>query len=213
MLVRDVMTTNVVTVPSSMSISEARRIMEAHRFRRLPVVDKGKLVGMVTEHGLEKVSPSKFTSLTVWELHYLLDKTPVADVMSKKVVVATPDMTVEEGVLLAQSNRVGALPVVEDDRVVGIVTTNDFFYNIVNPLLGVGKPGTRLEVVGIRDSKALEDICQAVNKSGLTIESLYVIPKPEVKEKDIVVHLLSEDVSQIVNELKSKGYSVNVRKR
>ena len=77
MYVRDIMTSNVVTISSSTSIADAKRIMEAHRFRRLPVVDKGKLVGIITEHGLEKVSPSKATSLSVWELSYLLDKTTV----------------------------------------------------------------------------------------------------------------------------------------
>jgi len=77
MYVRDIMTTNVVTTPSSTSIANAKRIMEAHRFRRLPVVDKGKLVGIVTERRLESVSPSKATSLTVWELSYLLNETAV----------------------------------------------------------------------------------------------------------------------------------------
>ena len=82
MNVRDIMTTNVVTIPSSTSIADAKRIMEAHRIRRLPVVDKGKLVGIVTERRLESVSPSKAISLTVWELSYLLDKTPVREVMA-----------------------------------------------------------------------------------------------------------------------------------
>ena len=68
MKVSDIMTTNVVTIPSNTSIADAKRLMAAHRFRRLPVVDRGKLVGIVTEHRLEQVSPSKATSLTVWEL-------------------------------------------------------------------------------------------------------------------------------------------------
>ena len=112
MYVRDIMTTNVVTIPSSTSIADTKRIMEAHRIRRLPVVDKGKLVGIVTDRRLESVSPSKATSLTVWELSYLLDKTTVKEIMERDVITVSPDMNVEESVALAQGNRVGALVVV-----------------------------------------------------------------------------------------------------
>src|SRR3989304_4359870 len=98
--VRDIMSSNVVTIPSSTSIADAKRIMEAHRFRRLPVVDKGKLVGIVTERRLESVSPSKATSLTVWELSYLLHKTSVKEIMERHVVTVSPDMTAEEATAL-----------------------------------------------------------------------------------------------------------------
>ena len=86
MLIREIMTTNVVTISSSTSITDAKRIMEAHRFQRLPVVDKGKLVGIVTARRLESVSPSKASSLTVWELSYLLNTTPVKEIMEKNVL-------------------------------------------------------------------------------------------------------------------------------
>ncbi|MEJ2740606.1 MAG: CBS domain-containing protein, partial [Dehalococcoidia bacterium] len=72
MKVRDVMSYNVVTLPSNASIAEAKRIMTAHNVKRVPVVDKGKLVGIITDRSIEHVSPSKATSLSVWELSYLL---------------------------------------------------------------------------------------------------------------------------------------------
>ena len=213
MYVRDIMTTNVVTIPSSTSIADAKRIMEAHRIRRLPVVDKGKLVGIVTERGLEQVSPSKATSLSVWELTYLLDKTTVKEIMEKNVVTVSPDMTAEESLALAQSQKVGALVAVEDGRVVGIVTTNDFFYNIVNPVLGLGQPGTRIEVTGGGETKALAEIISTVNKLGLEITTLHIEKLPEAKKKDVCVHVNSEDVGKLITELKGKGYRVGVRKR
>jgi acetoin utilization protein AcuB len=213
MYVRDIMTTNVVTIPSSTSIADAKRIMEAHRIRRLPVVDKGKLVGIVTERGLEQVSPSKATSLTVWELTYLLDKTTVKEIMERDVVTVSPDMTAEESLALAQSRRVGALVVVEDGRVVGIATTNDFFYRIVNPVLGLGQPGTRIEVIGGGETKTMAEIISTVNKLGLEITTLHIEQLPEATKKDICVHVNSEDVSKLVAELKGKGYRVNLRKR
>jgi len=213
MYVRDIMTTNVVTIPSSTSIADAKRIMEAHKFRRLPVVDKGKLVGIVTERKLEQVSPSKATSLSVWELSYLLDKTPVKEIMERNVVTVPPDMTAEESLAVAQSNKVGALVVVEDGKVVGISTTNDFFYKIVNPLLGLGEPGARIEVTGGGEGKALEEVISIINKRGLKITTLHILAPPEATKRDVIVHVDSEDVAQLVTELEGKGYPVKLRQR
>lgn len=213
MYVRDVMTTNVVTIPSSTSIVDARRIMGAHRFGRLPVVDKGKLVGIVTEHKLDEVSPSKATSLSVWELSYLLDKTTVKEIMETKVVTVTPETTVEEAVATAQGNKVGALVVVEDGRVEGIVTTNDLFYKIVNPVLGVGQPGTRIEVTQGGDAVSLEQVISTINKRGIEITTLHIVAPPEATKKDVVVHVDCEDVSQLVSDLEGQGYKVKVRQR
>lgn len=213
MLIRDVMTTNVVTVPSNTSISDAKRIMEAHRIQRLPVVDKGKLVGIVTARRLESVSPSKATSLTVWEMTYLLNTTPIKEIMEKKVITVSPDTTSEEAVAIAQSNKVGCLVVVDDGQVVGITTTNDFFYNIVNPILGIGDPGTRIEVIGAGNGKALEEVISTVNKHGLEIITLHIEVLPDKAEKDICIHVDNGDVKKLVGELKAKGYKVNLRKR
>jgi acetoin utilization protein AcuB len=218
MYVRDIMTTNVVTIPSSTSIADAKRIMTAHKIERLPVVDKGKLVGVVTARRLEKVSPSKATSLTVWEVSYLLEKTTVKEIMEKNVVTITPDMTVEEAMATAQGRKVGSGIVLESSRVVGIVTTNDLFYKIVNPLLGVAKggdllPGIRVEITGGGEGKAMEEIISTINNLEMKIITLYIVPPVEAAERDIIIHLDSEDISHLVTELKNKGYSVALRKR
>ena len=213
MLIRDIMTTNVVTIPSNTSVADAKRIMEAHRFQRLPIVDKGKLVGIITTRRLESVSPSKATSLTVWEMTYVLSHTPVKDVMEKSVFTVTPDTTAEEAVALAQSNKIGTLVVVEDGHVVGIVTTNDFFYRIVNPILGLGSDGTRLEIAGAGNAKAMEKIMSEVNKLGLEVITLHIEVLPDKEERNICLHVDSNDVSNLVAKLKADGYQVNIRKR
>jgi acetoin utilization protein AcuB len=213
MYVRDIMTTNVVTIPSSTSIADARRIMEAHRIRRLPVVDKGKLVGIVTIRRLESVSPSQATSLSVWELTYLLNKVTVKEIMERNVATVSPGMSAEEALALGQSHKVGAAVVVEKGRVVGIVTTNDFFYKIVNPVLGLGQPGTRVEIIGGGETKALAEIIPIVNKLGLKITTLHIEQLPEAKTKDVCVHINSKDVSQLLTALKGKGFKASVRKR
>lgn len=215
MFVKDVMTMNVINVPSNTSIADAKRIMDAHKIRRLPVVDRGKLVGIVTERRLEQYTPSKSTSLSVWEIGYLLGNTPVKDIMEKNVVTVTPEMTVEEALGAAQNQGVGALPVVENERLVGIVTTNDFFYKIANPVLGIGMPGTRVEVIGKGKDTVIEDVVSMANKQGIRIITIHVISIPEDpgEKKDIVIHLDTEDTTAFVQEIKKKGYEVIVRTR
>jgi acetoin utilization protein AcuB len=141
--VGDVMTTNVIAIPSDTSLSEAGRTMEANRLRRLPVVDKGKLVGIVTKDGLDKAGPSKLTTFSVHELSYLMNKITVRDVMRKDVLTGTPNMTVKEAVALGQSKKIGSIVVLEGDKVVGIMTTNDIFYKLINPILGLDMPSSK----------------------------------------------------------------------
>ena len=214
MYVKDVMTMNVVSIPSNTTVSDAKKIMDAHKIRRLPVVDRGKLVGIVTERRLEAYTPSKATSLSVWEIGYLLGNTTVKEIMEKNPVTVTPEMTVEEALAIAQERKVGSLLVVErNGQLIGIVTTNDFFYKIANPTLGIGMPGTRVEVVSKTDKPMLEDICKATSQKGMKILTLHMISSTEIGGQDIVIQVDTENVDKLVKELKDKDYEVLVRKR
>jgi acetoin utilization protein AcuB len=213
MKIRDVMTWNIVTVTSDTPIMEARKIMDAHNIRRLPVVDKGKLVGMVSKERIARWGPSPATSLSVWEINYLLAKMTVKEVMKKDVVTVNPDMSVEAAIALAQSKGVGALPVLEDHQIIGIATTNDFFYKILNPMLGIGEPGMRVIVSGGAEPKKMREIMDAVTKFGAKIASIHSMPPVEGKEKDLCIHIDKEDVSQLIKELASKGYPAEMVER
>jgi acetoin utilization protein AcuB len=213
MKVRDVMTWNVVTVTSDMPIMEARKIMDAHGVRRLPVVDKGKMVGMVSKERITRTAPSPATSLSVWEINYLLAKMTVKEVMSKDPVTVDPEMSVEAAIALAQKKGVGALPVLENNKLVGIATTNDFFYKILNPVLGIGKSGTRLVISKGGDIKGLQEILDAVKKAGAKIVSFHNMPPVEGKEQDVCLHLDKEDVKQLVKDLATKGYATEIVER
>ena len=193
MYVRDIMTTSVVTVPSNACVIRAKRIMEQKKLRRLPVVDKGELVGLVSASRLEKVTPIEPVG-SMWELSYSLGslyRTPVKEIMQTSVVTATPDMTVEEALALAQTKKVGGLVVVENgNKVVGVVTTNDFFYRIVNKVLGLGESGTRIEVAEGGEGKAMEEIISTINKLGLEIVTLHIIAPRQGTKKDIIVVII-----------------------
>ena len=215
MFVKDVMTTNVVSVPSTTTVPEAQGIMRAHRIERLPVVDRRKLVGIITKDRLLRALPSPSISFSRQQLTYRIAKLQVGEIMQRDVVTATPDTTVEEAVMIGQTNRIGSLPVIEGDNLIGIVTTNDFFYNVLNPLMGIergGKriPGARIIIYGCSDTKDIEKAIECISKHNLKIKSMYTTS--EDKENALLIHLDTEEASEIVMELKNLGYSAELRK-
>ena len=211
MLLKDIMTTNVVTIPSSTPVMEARKLMDVHKIERLPVVDKGKLVGMVSKNLLQKVGPSEATSLSVWEINYLMAKMTVKEVMKRDVVTVPDDTTVECAIATAQAHLVGALPVLEDNNVVGIVTTNDFFYRILNPLLGINESGTRIIVYGADTPEQITKVMDAIKSNDLEIKAMHTIAVPDAVSKDLIVHLNTENVSKCKEDLKTMGFHVHER--
>jgi len=214
MKVKDVMNWNVVTIPSDTPIMEAKKIMQTHKILRLPIVDKGKLVGIVTKERIDRQGPSPATSLSVWELNYLLAKMTVKEIMRKELVTVTPNTSVESAVALAQSKGVGALPVLEDGKLVGIVTTNDFFYKVLNPMLGIGKENVvRLQVSKGADPKNLPAVLESILKSGAKLDGVYTMPPFEGKETDLRVQLETKDVKALISDLKAKGCSAEVVER
>ena len=213
MKVRDVMTWNVVTVPSDMPIMEAKKIMDAHHILRLPVVDKGKLVGVITRYRIDQASPAESTSLSMWEINYFLAKMKVADVMTKDVVTVSPDATVESAVALAQARGTGVLPVVENNKLIGIVTTNDFFYRILNPVLGIGEPGVRLNITGCNDAKCMSEVLAIVASHEIELITVHKIRLPEGKEQEFCLHLNTDKTDDLVKDLEAKRYKVEARDR
>ena len=208
MLVQDVMTRNVVTVSKGTSIGEAQRIMKEHNFRRLPVVYRGKLVGLVAEPRLERVKP-KTTAPLLWQITYLLSHTTVGDVMRKKVVTVKPTDTVEQAVAKAQTAKVGVLVVISEGKIVGICTTNDFFYKIVNPTLGLGESGSRVFIAGGGAGKSAQKIIAKVNQLGIDIKVIWAIPSSE-GGRDLTLHLEIEDATHVIEELKKLGYQASI---
>ena len=210
MKVKDIMTWNVITVSGDTPIMEARKIMETHKVRRLPVVDKGKLVGVVTLDRIVGVGPSPATSLSVWEINYLLAKMKVREVMQKDVISVGPDVSVEQALARAQAMKVGAAPVVEDGKVVGIITTNDFMLKLLNPALGIGKPGSRLNISNANKPKNVREIMEIVEKMGLNIVALHTVPAAEEVTNGLSLHVDAADPKALIKELEAKGYKSGI---
>ncbi|MBI4330710.1 MAG: CBS domain-containing protein [Chloroflexi bacterium] len=208
MIIRDVMSTNVISIPSNTSLADAKRIMDAHHVRRLPVVDRGKLAGVITRDALDKAGPSQITTFSIHELTYLLSKITVAQMMKKDVVTISPAATVEEGVALAQQKKVGALVVVEEGRVVGIATTNDFFYKILNPTLGIGLPGSRVTVRDCAGARQICAIASAVDRLNIPLAGMFTLKTPDSGKIDCTLHLgaPAAEADRLVVELSGLGF-------
>jgi acetoin utilization protein AcuB len=210
MLVRDIMTRNVVTIESKTPFLEAERIMISNRFERLPVVDEGRLVGLVTKDNILRAGPSSATSLCQSELLYILSRLTVKEIMKTHLVTVVPETTVEKAVSIAQGSKVGCLLVMVDERLVGIVTTNDFFYKIINPLFGIDGGGSRIKVYGAGEGKQMQKVLECVNKLNLTIDTLWK-PSIERDKNNLIVHLEEREIGQLISELTEKGFGVELR--
>ena len=212
MNVRDVMTWNVVTVPSDTPIMEARKVMETHNILRMPVVDRGKLIGMVSRERVVRAGPSSATSLSAWELNYLVAKMQVKEIMIKDITTVSPTTTVEKAVALAQNKKVGALPVVDNGKLVGIVTTNDFFYKILNPILGIGFPGSRIIIFKAANPKGLQDISETLKKLNLKMVTMHQGPPFQGEEDAIYIQIDTTDPG-FIKEMSTRGYKAELLER
>lgn len=141
MLVKGWMTSDVMTIDEDTSMMKASQIMKENNIRRLPVMRKGKLVGMVTDRDIKEASPSKATTLDVHELYYLLSELKVKDIMSKTLFTIGPEETVEKAAVKMLEHRISGLPVVNDKgKVVGVITQGDIFKVLVS-LTGIYRGG------------------------------------------------------------------------
>src|SRR5512136_2242069 len=208
MRIKDVMTRNPVTADSETLVLDAQKLMKENNIRRLPVLDKGKLVGIVTKHDLLEASPSPATSLSVHELNYLLSKMKVKEIMKKNPVTLTPDTAFEEALKIGQDKRIGSFPVVENGKLVGIATESDIV-RFLTRALGIREEGSRITIEGLGGKLTdLEKIVSIVNQHHTIILSLISLPRPEKKDWMIVLRLKTSSPDPIVMDFKKAGFNV-----
>ena len=165
------MTPNPITVPPNLPITEALAWMRREKVRRFPVVKKGKLVGIVAYDDLLYASPSPATSLSVWEITYLLSKVQVKEVMTREVITVTEDCPIEEAARLMRDHKIGGLPVMRDGLLVGIITESDVF-KLFLELFGAREKGVRLTVLAPYLKGSLTQISSAITERGGLILAL-----------------------------------------
>lgn len=130
-VVRDWMTASPVTITPKTSLSEAHRLMKQNKVRRLPVVENGRLIGIVAMSDVLEAEPSGATTLSIYELNYLLAELKVDKIMKHNVITVLPTATIRDAASIMLEHKIGGLPVVEDGKLVGIITESDIFRMIV----------------------------------------------------------------------------------
>lgn len=172
MLVSERMTHPVITVREDVPIMDAYELMKNEKIRQLPVIDqKGNLVGMLSEREILHASPSQATSLSVWELNYLMSKVSVDEIMTTDVVTVDVDTPLEEAARILAENKLGGLPVLREGKLAGIVTETDLF-KVFLELFGAHEPGIRMTVLVPNQPGELSKLTSAIYKAGGNILAL-----------------------------------------
>ena len=207
MYVKDNMIASPITIGPNSSVSEAVELMSENKLHRLPIVDgSGKLVGLVTESVITSNTPNNSSTLSVFELNYLLNKLKISDIMIRDVITIGKDALLEEAATVLRKNDVGCLPVVdENNKLIGIITHNDIFTAFID-LLGYNHNGMRY-VISIPEDKPgiLKDIATVLSKEDISISNLAVYNNTRGIEV-VVITYGYEDAS---DKLEEAGYKVS----
>lgn len=207
MYVKDKMTKDLKTIGLNASVTEAIELMGENKLHRIPVIDQNnKLLGLLTASTINKNTPNNSSSLSIYEINYMLNNIKVSDIMLRNVVTIDKDALLEEAAAKMRENNIGCLPVVEDEKVIGIITHNDIFDAFIE-YLGYHQKGTRY-VIHIPEDKPgiLHDISKYFMELNISISHLVV----DHSERGIEVVVIAEkDKSQSVKDVLIKnGYDV-----
>jgi acetoin utilization protein AcuB len=209
MFVRDRMTKHPLTITEDQSLSGAHRYMQEQSVRHLPVVNRaGAMVGLVTEDDLLKAEPSRATSLSVWEIHGLLDRIEVKDVMVRKVITTTEDTPIEEAAHLMLEHKIGCLPVLRDGKLVGIITESDLFATFME-LFAARQQGLRITMEVPDREGELAKVAQAIADQGGYIAACGTFMSEDPTSWGLVFKVRNVDRATLVEALsKIEGHSV-----
>lgn len=210
MLVGERMSRPVISVSSDTPINDALAMMKKERIRRAPVMKDGKLVGIVSERDLLNAAPSSVTTLSVWELNYLISKVTVKQVMTKKVVTVNRDTPIEEAARMMADNKFGGLPVVDAGRVVGIITETDLF-KIFLELMGARQKATRVTAQVEDKPGVLARLTKAVAENGGNFLSFGMFSGPDANSRTVtfkVEGIRKEDIKKVLEPAVIKFWDI-----
>ncbi|MFB0534778.1 MAG: CBS domain-containing protein [Anaerolineae bacterium] len=208
MLVHERMSKKAITITDDIPINQALKFMRDEKVRRLPVLNKkGELVGIVSERDLLYASPSPVTSLSIHELHYLISKIAVGEVMTKDVVTVSEYTPLEEAARIMADHKIGSLPVVRDGKLVGIITESDLF-RIFIEILGARDMGVRLSMLVPEQPGVLADITRAIADVGGNIISLGTFLGEDPTNRLITVKVADVPEDRLVAEMKTLALEI-----
>lgn len=215
MFVKSKMERNPVTISQEASFFEARKLIREEGVRHLPVVDKkGKLVGLITDRDIREAGPSDATLLSVQEINYLLGKLKVGGMMTsaEKLITVTPDTIIEKAVQLLHDNKIGSLPVVEGNKLVGIITETDILELFVD-VVGLNVKGTRLTMILEDEPGKLFGVLKIIKDHNINVISIIAPTMTFEGKRMVVIRMKTHEYEDVIKELEKGGYEImNVSK-
>jgi acetoin utilization protein AcuB len=209
MFVRNKMTANPFTVTSDQTIPDAVELMARHGIKRLPVMQNGKLVGVVSREDIDRSSPSKATSFSAGELTYILAKTKISKVMTKEPITISSNALLEEAATMMRDNHVAFLPVVDNEKLVGIITESDIFDSFIE-LLGFREHGTRLTIEADDAPGIMANLTGIIGQYGANITHIAVY-RGNAGKSDIVIGINSLNTDEMEKSIEAQGYRVRYK--
>lgn len=208
MAVKDFMTKKVVYVSPDTTVAHAADMMREQGLRRLPVIENDRLVGVVTERIMAEASPSKATTLSIYEMNYLLNKTKIRDIMVRDVVTVSPYASLEDAVYAMMKNQVGILPVVEAGQVFGVITEKDVFKAFLE-VSGYGEEGVRVIITADDTVGTLAKIVDTISADNLNIKRTVVATRRSGKVAIEIQIDGKADVTDLREKLIKQGIQVD----
>ncbi|WP_195978749.1 CBS domain-containing protein [Streptococcus lutetiensis] len=208
MAVKDFMTRKVVYVSPDTTVAHTADMMREQGLRRLPVIENDRLVGVVTERTVAEASPSKVTSLSIYEMNYLLNKTKIRDIMARDVVTVSPYASLEDAVYAMMKNQVGILPVVEAGQVFGVITEKDVFKAFLE-VSGYGEEGIRVIITADDTVGTLAKIVDTISADNLNIKRTVVATRRSGKVAIEIQIDGKADVTDLREKLIKQGIQVD----
>lgn len=172
-----IMQQDLITIPPDTSVIEARRIISEKKIDHLLVVDQGdRLMGVLSDRDLKQSWASSATTLSQHELNYLLDQLTAALIMSTKIITVMPETTIERAARIMQENNISALPVMDQDQLVGIITRTDVM-QVLLEAIGIDSDSTRFTVIVKDRTGVIADISRLLLEHDISIRSLVTWPE------------------------------------
>jgi acetoin utilization protein AcuB len=202
MLVDERMSHKVISVPPEMSIPEALALFKKHHIHRAPVMKEGKMVGFITESDLLNASPSTVSTLSVWEMNYLMSKVPVKQVMTKKVITVEVGTPVEDAAHMMVDAKIGGMPVTKEGKVVGIITETDLF-KVFMELMGTHEKGIRVSVLMEDKPGQIAKISRLISDAGGSFLGFASFAGPDPSLMNVtfkVTGIKKEDIKKILGK-------------
>ncbi|HIE07910.1 MAG TPA: CBS domain-containing protein [Desulfarculaceae bacterium] len=210
MFVKYWMKKDPITVSPDTLVIDAKKIMKNAKIRRLPVMTGNKMEGIVTLSSLREAQPSQATSLSIHELNYLLAKMTVAEIMTREVITCHPEMTMEKAAIRGTKHGVGALPVVENGKLIGIITESDIYRAFLHMLGATHKESIRITLDNFTQNQdELIKVIELIDGlNGILVSLALVDDIPIEGRRELVFRVKELDVDKLVQQLKDHGYIV-----